>query len=53
MADLESEKKADTRQVNNTFGMIRFTEWAKNRVEAKRKRRGLGELKPRKKHAFK
>ena len=39
--------------MSNTFGMVRFTEWAAERVAAKRKRRGLGELKPRKKNAIK
>ena len=34
------------------IGMVRFTEWAENRVIAKRKRKGLGELKPRKKNAM-
>ena len=32
--------------------MVRFTEWAAEKVSAKRKRRGLGELKPRKKNAM-
>lgn len=33
-------------------GMFRLTEWCSDRVNAKRKRRGLGELKPRKKNAM-
>jgi hypothetical protein len=32
--------------------MVRFTEWAADKVAAKRKRKGLGELKPRKKNAM-
>ena len=32
--------------------MFRLTEWCSDRVNAKRKRRGLGELKPRKKNAM-
>ena len=32
--------------------MVRFTEWAADKVAAKRKRRGLGQLKPRKKNAM-
>lgn len=33
-----------------TAGMFRITEWCARNVEAKRKRKGLGELKPRKKN---
>lgn len=47
------DKNSVTKKSNPTFGMVRFTEWAAERVAAKRKRRGLGEIKPRKKHAFK
>lgn len=46
--------KASERKVNiQAGGMFRMTEWAARRVEAKRKRRGLGELKPRKKNPIK
>ena len=45
-----ASKKSDN---VNTMGMIRFTEWAQRRVEAKRKRKGLGECKPRKNNAMK
>jgi len=50
MADAveKPKKKADP----NVIGMVRFTEWARERVDAKRKRRGLGEIKPRKNNAM-
>jgi len=47
------EKPSKRSSDPSTMGMVRFTEWAEKRVVAKRKRRGLGELKPRKKHAWK
>ena len=52
-SDENKTDKEKKNRINPTFGMVRFTEWAAERVAAKRKRRGLGEIKPRKKHAFK
>ncbi len=48
------EKKSEANKRNtHAVGMVMFTQWAADRVAAKRKRRGLGEIKPRKKNAIK
>lgn len=49
----EPVEKPSSKSNANALGMVRFTEWAKDRVQAKRKRRGLGEVKPRKNNAWK
>lgn len=49
----EPVETPSSRSNANALGMVRFTEWAKDKVTAKRKRRGLGEVKPRKKNAWK
>lgn len=48
----EPVEKTAKKSSPHAIGMVRFTEWAAEKVEAKRKRRGLGELKPRKKNAM-
>lgn len=45
-----SDRKSNS--YSEAVGMVRFTEWAADKVAAKRKRKGLGELKPRKKNAM-
>lgn len=47
------EKPSERRDNKMAGGMFRITEWAAGRVDAKRKRRGLGEMKPRKKNPIK
>jgi len=47
------EKPNEKKESSSHGGMFRITEWAKGRVDSKRKRRGLGELKPRKKNPIK
>ena len=47
------EKASERRDSNVSGGVFRITEWAARRVDAKRKRRGLGEVKPRKKNPIK
>lgn len=53
MSESDDKNLERKKKMSNTFGMFRVTEWAADRVAAKRKRRGLGEIRPRKKHAFK
>lgn len=47
------KKASDKPQLSHTGGMFRLTEWAARNVDSKRKRRGLGQLKPRKKNPIK
>ena len=47
------KSSSESKKNSHAIGMVRFTEWAAERVSAKRKRRGLGEIKPRKNNAIK
>ena len=48
---IETKKKKDDAAQMNMIG-VQLSRWAENKVEAKRKKKGLGELEPRQKPVF-
>lgn len=50
---IEDKKKADTAALAQQSAVFNISSYAKGKVEAKRKRKGLGELKPRENNPYK